>query len=493
VLRSPLAMNASVLATDAYKFSMAQAGFPLRRETFYFSFRFGGFHYVPTDLAADLRALVEGLRPSPEDLAFAREHGYGLSDAMEHALGQGASLEIEAVPRGAWVYEREPILTVTGPSFLVSWLEPMLLWMNYPIQLATALKQPATITPPMLAATCDEHARIIASVAEQVGMAEHIEITREDDAYREGVRQRATALVDAAGGDASRVFEVGMRSAVCMEQHRIALQACREAGITLTSNVQGARELGMTPVGTMGHEHVQRWGADLPAFRAMRDMRVGAPSYLLDTFDTMGAGITAAVHVMRERDHACAIRYDSGNKFIQYLHASELLHEAKLQPAHVLEDSLDDEATRHFERLREFTQWPADHQLYGAGGFLVGRAMSNPLTRDRVSAVYKLSETAGEPRMKFGNAAASGKRSVPGRPVVWRRLRGRGPVGIIGQAGEEVPDDYVGLSNDPEAVEQLRLCNVLDLGRAMTIPEDQRRVELSPATRALEQRLTPPA
>ncbi|MCX4242305.1 beta/alpha barrel domain-containing protein [Paraliomyxa miuraensis] len=481
--------TSSVLATDAYKFSMAQAGFPLRRETFYLSFRFGGFQYVPFDLATTVRAAVDRLRPTPEDLAFAREHGYGMSDAMEAALAQGDALQVQAVPAGSWVYEREPMLTVTGPSFLVSWLEPMLLWLNYPIQLATALKSGQARPPGLLHATCAEHASIIESVAEAVHAK--VEITREDEAYHEGVRKRARSLVEAVQGDAARIFEVGMRSAVCMEQHRAALVACQAEGITLTSNVQLARELGMTPVGTMGHEHVQRWGADLPAFRAMRDMRVTAPSYLLDTFDTMGAGIKAAVQVMREREHACAIRYDSGNKFIQYLHASELLREHKLQPAHVLEDSLDDEATRHFERLREFTGWPAERQVYGFGGFLVAKPMGTPLTRDAVSAVYKLSETAGEPRMKFGNAAASGKRSVPGRPVVWRRRRGDGPIGIIGQAGESVPDNYVDLSCNPEAMEHLRICNVLDLQRAMTIPPQERWVDLSPATKALVQRLTP--
>ena len=481
----------SVLATDAYKFSMAQAGFPLRRETFYLSFRFGGFQYVPFDLAAIVRAHVADLRPGPDDLAFARAHGYGLSDAMEAALAQGSALEIQAVPAGAWVYEREPILTVTGPSFLVSWLEPMLLWLNYPIQLATALKSPGARPPGLLHATCAEHAAIIESVAEALHLPGSLEIVREDEDYQAGVRARARALVRAVDGDASRIFEVGMRSAVCMEQHRLALQACLAEGITLTSNVALARELSMTPVGTMGHEHVQRWGADLPAFRAMRDMRVTAPSYLLDTFDTMGAGIKAAVQVMREREHACAIRYDSGNKYIQYLHASELLRERKLQPAHVLEDGLDDEATQHFERLREFTGWPGERQVYGFGGFLVGRPMGTSLTRDRVSAVYKLSETAGEPRMKFGNAAASGKRSVPGRPVVWRRLRGDGPIGIIGQAGEPVRDNYVDLSSNPDALEHLRICNVLDLQRALMVPPDERWVELSPATRALVQRLTP--
>lgn len=481
--------NSSVLATDAYKFSMAQAGFPLRRETFHLSFRFGGFHVVPFDLAATVRGMAEALRPTAEDLAFAREHGYGMTGAMEAALAEPDALEIEAVPAGTWVYEREPILTVTGPSFLVSWLEPTLLWLNFPIQLATALQRPGGPPPGAWLATCDEHARLIESVA--VALGQQPQVVREDEAYAEQVRSRARSLVAAVGGDASRVFEVGMRSAVCMEQHRIALRACMDEGITRTSNMQLARELGMTPVGTMGHEHIQRWRADLPAFRAMRDMRSSAPSYLLDTFDTMGTGIRAAVKVMREHPHPCAIRYDSGNKYIQYLHACELLREQGLQPAHVLEDGLDDQATEHFERLREFTGWPADKQLYGFGGFLVGGPMGNPLSRDRVSAVFKLSETVGEPCMKFGDAAGSGKRSVPGRPVVWRRLRGAGPLGIIGQSGEAVPDDYVLLSGNPEAREQLRICNVIDLDKAAAIPKDQRWVELSPATRALVERLTP--
>ena len=92
--------TSSVLATDAYKFSMAQAGFPLRRETFYLSFRFGGLQCVPFDLAERVRRLLTGLVPTPEDRAFARAHGYGLTDAMEAALSQLDALEIQAVPAG---------------------------------------------------------------------------------------------------------------------------------------------------------------------------------------------------------------------------------------------------------------------------------------------------------------------------------------------------------------------------------------------------------
>ncbi len=481
-------MSTSVLATDAYKFSMAQAGFPLRPETFYFSFRRGGLQAVPLDLVQHVRAIVSSLACDDAALSYAAEHGYGLSAAMREALADPSALQLTAVPKGTWVYEREPILTVTGPSFLVSWLEPMLLWLNYPMQLATHLRQCRVEgrdpDPAVLTATCQEHADIIERMAGEVGTA-GLSVTREDDAYRQRVATSVGDLVRAAGGEPARIFEVGMRSAVCMTQHHAALTACREHGVMRTSNVALARELGMTPVGTMGHEHVQRWGEDLAAFLAMRDMRTGAPSYLLDTFDTMGSGIQAALAAMRGRDHACSIRYDSGNKFIQYLHACELFHEAGLVPAHVLEDALDVEATVHFEKLRAFTSWPAKRQLYGYGGFIVARPMTNPLTRDRVSAVYKLSETAGQPRMKFGNESGLGKQSVPGRPVIWRRLRGAGPVGIIGQAEEPVPDNYVLLSGNDEAMDQLRLCNIADLERAMRLPAEDLAVVHSDATKAL--------
>jgi nicotinic acid phosphoribosyltransferase len=477
-------VTTTTLATDAYKFSMAQAGFPLRRETFYFSFRRGGPQYVPMDVAETVRGLVDGMEVGEEDLTFARSAGYGLSDAMVEAVRGGSrTLDIVGVPAGTWVLEREPILSVSGPSFLVSWLEPMLLWLNHPIQLATAFKL-GQITDPVRVATCDEHEQIIKRIAVSVGVDEP-EVVREDEIYRERVRKAVKALVEATGSP-DRVFEVGMRSAVCMQMHRIALEACKAEGVMRTSNVFLAQQMGMTPVGTMGHEHVQRWGEDLAAFRAMRDMRSSPPSYLLDTFDTMGSGIKAAVDVMREREHPCSIRYDSGNKFIQYLHACELLSEAGLQPSHVLEDGLDVEATRHFEHLREFTRWPRHKQVYGYGGSIVGRPMTNPLTRDRVSAVFKLTQTGPEPRMKFGNERGLGKQSVPGKPVLARRIRGEdGPLGIIAQAGEAVPDDYLVVSGNAEASERLRLCNVHDLPRIVLNDPDHAHTVLSPATRAM--------
>lgn len=467
----------SILTTDGYKFSMAQAGFPLRRETFYLSFRKGGWQYVPYDLEAAVRDMLPGAALDAEK-AYLDEHGYGLSSAMTGAAA--LDVEIKAVPGGAWVYEREPILTVTGPSFLVSWLEPHVLRLFFPIQLATALKNGRTEQPAAVFRTsCDDEAKIMRRVAEAVGAAAFVEdkITIDSAAYLKSVTEQARKLIDVVK-DPKRLFEVGMRAATCESQHRLALETIRELGITATSNVGLARVLGMMPVGTMGHEHVQRWGDDLAAYRAMRDTRVGAPSYLLDTFDTITSGIPAAIRAMQEREHPCSIRYDSGDKFGQYIYAHGEFQRHGLEPTHIIEDGLTDEITAKFERLREHTGLSPEKQVYGYGGFIVSRHWSNPFTRDQVAAVYKLTETSGEPRMKFGNEAGLGKVSVPGHPVAWRRLRGAGPLSVIGQEGERVPEDFVALNGNPEALTQLRVCNVRCEGEQPYIlsPETERLV-----------------
>lgn len=470
----------SILTTDGYKFSMAQAGFPLRRETFYLSFRKGGWQYIPYDLETAVRDMLPGAALDDEK-AYLDGYGYGLSGAMTRAAALEA--EVKAAPAGTWVYEREPILTVTGPSFLVSWLEPLVLRLFFPIQLATLLKGGSTgheeLPTEALMCTCNEQLDIAKRVIDETkvsGVADRLKVFRSD--YSRGVGKQVQALREIVD-DPARIFEVGMRAATCEEQHRMVLQTLRELDVLATSNVAIARELDMKPVGTMGHEHVQRWGNDLDAYRAMRDTRLGAPSYLLDTFDTITSGIPAAIRAMQEREHTCSIRYDSGDKFGQYIYAHGEFHRNGLEPMHIIEDGLDAEVTAKFEKLREHTGLAPEKQVYGYGGFLVSRHWVNPLTRDRVAAVYKLTETSGEPRMKFGNEAGLGKVSVPGRPVAWRRLRGDGPLSVIGQDGERVPEDFIALNGNPEAAKQLRICNVRCVGEQPYIlsPETRRLVD----------------
>ncbi len=201
----------------------------------------------------------------------------------------------------------------------------------------------------------------------------------------------------------------------------------------------------------MGHEHVQRYGSDEAAFRAMVERRYQRSSFLLDTFDTLGSGIPTALRIIGERPETKdSIRYDSGDKEAQYRFAVAESKRLGVRPVQILEDGFDAAQTRHFERLREEVGWQPEEQVYGYGGYLVAQTSGSPLTRDRVSAVYKLSQTGRRPTMKFGDEAGQGKQSVPGRPVVFRRQRGvEGPWGVIGQEGEAAPDGYALLTGAP--------------------------------------------
>jgi hypothetical protein len=72
-------MAQSLLATDGYKFSMAEAGWPLRTETFYYSHRKGGPQVLPVDVPACRAALrpassARRARPRPRATRPGAQH-----------------------------------------------------------------------------------------------------------------------------------------------------------------------------------------------------------------------------------------------------------------------------------------------------------------------------------------------------------------------------------------------------------------------------------
>ncbi|MBL8953914.1 MAG: nicotinate phosphoribosyltransferase [Myxococcaceae bacterium] len=464
-------MAASLLMTDGYKFSMAEAGWPLRRETFYWSHRKGGAQVLPFDARAEVAALL----PSVEEgeLKWLAENGYECGPGLKAALSKSTAVSVHALPKGAVFYPREPILSVTGPSALVSWLEPLVLTWNWRVQVASVARfAPEQLSAAVGVLTCERQKELTLEALDAVGVKAP-NITVDPDGYRERVRVKAAELVSILG-DAGRIFEVGLRSSSCIEQHLIALEGCKQAGITRTSNVYGAWKLGLVPVGTMGHEHIQRYGSDDAAFRAMCERRPNRSSYLLDTFDTIKSGIPAALSLMAERPgEADSIRYDSGDKVAQYRHAIGLAKQMGLRPVQILEDSFDATLTRQFEALRAEVGWLPHEQVYGYGGYLVATTSGSTLTRDRVAAVYKLSQTGRKPTMKFGNDVGAGKQSVPGLPVLLRRVAGRTgqPVGIVAQEGEAVPAGYALLTDAASSS---------DVG-----VDGDARLAMSPATQAL--------
>jgi len=437
----------SALMTDGYKFSMAQAGFPLREETFYFTMRRGGPHYIPFNMREVVEAMLPEM-PTVKESAFLTANGYGLTQAMEEALR--GKVTMTCAPKGSWVLAKEPVLTVTGPSFLVSWLEPLVIMLNFSIQVATAMKHGVR----EFKASCEMEGQIIKLVQETLGI-EGVTVEVLADKYEEGVRGQILKIFDngfaATGGgtQAHRAFEVGMRGATCMQQHRMAVKQCKAYGMHKTSNVHLAWELYMIPVGTTGHEHQERWGEDINGFRAIRDMRSEPPSYLFDTYDPINSGIPAAIKAMREDlKRQCSVRCDSGNQEEQFnlFYQAELGHGTR--PNYIFEDGYTDERTQQMEAFcMEHSAVDSERRLYGYGGFIVSVPSPSAYRRNNVSAVFKLCFSSG-PRKKW--SGTPGKDSLPGVPVIFcpfQQMSTDDPDRMVGQLGEDPPEEW-GLATD---------------------------------------------
>jgi len=105
------------------------------------------------------------------------------------------------------------------------------------------------------------------------------------------------------------------------------------------------------------------------------------------------------------------------------------------------EDSYTAEKTAKNEAFCDLHGWPREKRLYGFGGFFVSKPALTPYNRDVASAAYKLSCTAGVPKMKF--SGSPGKESIPGRPVVLQadlppESKPETVVYVIAQEGEDV-------------------------------------------------------
>jgi len=454
--------RSSILDTDGYKFSMGQAGAPLRQEVFCGTFRRGGWQYMPYDLEKK----IEELLPEPateEEHAYLADNNYRLTEAMRQAI-QG-SLETQPIPQGAWFGNQEPYLTAKGPSFLASWPEAKITWLNYGIQLATYLKSidPKARHEPMPVIS-DEHLAVVEEVFDLVKVSLP---TFRDSSYPEKVLTAAREIVDALdGGDvALRLTEGGLRSALCMDHHRMVLQACMEVGITRTSNVFLARELGGTPVGTAGHEHSQRSGTDAVAYANYMDRVCGLVSCLSDTTSTLNSGLPATLAIaLANTLRSFLFRLDSGDRMSYFHIAAVRFMQEKVENVVInVAGDVDAQMIREFEPLVKLVKWAANRLSYMIGGQLTAATLPTIFTRGRVAAVWKLCMTGGKPVRKLGDDVDAGdgvdigKSSTAGHPVTWRRLRGEGPVGIIGQMGEPVLDNYIVLNGNPEAAKVLQL------------------------------------
>jgi nicotinate phosphoribosyltransferase len=431
---------------------MSLAGFPLRRETFVFLLRKGGPFYMPVDV----QSYVEDLIPTADEADYRYLAGIGLTmDPGYRAAMESPSVEVQGLPKGAWFGDGEPVLTITGPSALVSFLEPQVIWLQFRIQVATLARlAPSSLKDRLGIVTCEREKEIILETLQAANVRIDFEIKVDAAGYQSFIHERSLTLIETVA-DPSRVMEAGMRAVSCLEQHRLALSACKQAGLVSTSNLLLAQELSLTPVGTTGHEHTQRWGSDPEAFAAVRDSHPEEVTFLLDTYSTRHSGLPAALAAMADTPgRICSVRFDSESTMEgDYLLGIHAMRERGITAPLNLGGGFTLEKTVRFEQLRAFLKWPAEYQRYMYGQYLVQPHVPLP-TRGETGAVYKLSQTGGRPSMKFSDS--SEKSSIPGKPVVFRlhmpgaSLNHGQPMTVIGQQGEAPPEGYVLLTGQSE-------------------------------------------
>jgi nicotinate phosphoribosyltransferase len=343
---------------------------------------------------------LEELRFSQEDLDYLRrEQGYP-DEILEAFARFRFTGEVRAVPEGRVVFAEEPLLEVTAPLPEAQLVESYLLnQMTYQTAVASKAARCRLAAPGKT--LVDFSFRRVHGTEAALGVA------------------RATAI----------------------------------AGFAATSNVEGARTLGLRAAGTMAHSYVQAFPTEKDAFRAFAEDYPDRVVLLVDTYDTR-AGVERAIEVALEMadrgERLTGIRLDSGDLAALAAEARTMLDRAGLKDVQILASGgLDENAIEALERAGA----PID--VYGVGT-KVGVAADAPA----LDSVYKVVSYAGRPLAKLSAAKAT----LPGSKQVWR---------LPGWAG-----DVVGLRDEPGPPEaEPLLAPMMESGRRVAEDDIPRAAE----------------
>nr|BAL59827.1 nicotinate phosphoribosyltransferase [Candidatus Acetothermum autotrophicum] len=382
---------------------------------------------------------LESFRFSDDDLDYLGSLGLFSQRFLEWLKNMRFTGDVYAVPEGTPIFPHEPILEVVAPLPQAQLFETFI--MNQ-IQLQTMLASKA---------------------------------------YR---------VVAAAQG--RPVFDFAARR---MHGSDAALKGARAfyiAGVAATSNVLAGKLYKIPVVGTMAHSYVQAHTSELEAFRAFA--RIYPETVLLvDTYDTL-AGVRRVLELARELGPAFrvkAIRLDSGDLLTLSQYARRMLDDAGLSSVKIFASGGLDE-----ERIAQLLQAGAPIDGFGVGTYM-------GVSRDApdLDIVYKLSEYAGQGRLKL----SPDKPIIPGRKQVFRLEENSYAVrDVIARADERLPGrpllvpvmrggKRLSESQDLAAIRrhaQEQMQRLPERVRALAPAEPPYPVELSPALQKLYQELS---
>jgi nicotinate phosphoribosyltransferase len=376
-------------------------------------------------VAAGLDSLLDLLETfafDSDDLDWLSGQGFG-ADTIEALRTLRFTGDVWAVPEGTVVFPDEPLIEVTGPL---------------------------------------PEAQLVETIALN-------QIT-----YQTALATKAARCQLAAAGRAT-VVDFSMRRTQGLEAGLAAARAGAIAGFAGTSNVEAARRLGMTPVGTMAHSYIEAFPDERAAFTAFAEDFPDRTTFLVDTYDTL-AGIGIALQIADDLDlrGRLGVRLDSGDLLELSKQARAMLDEAGRSDVVIVASGGLDEF--EVERLLDAGA-PID--VFGVGT-RIGVSADAP----SLDTAYKLVEYAGRPVMKL----SPGKETRPGPKQVYRAGAGGAVAGdLLATRSEPAPPGDRGLLvpvmiagrrlGEPELLSWIRDRLSGDL---QSLPEPVRRLRASP-------------
>ena len=358
----------SALITDFYELTMMQGYFLKKHnpkvvfDVFYRTNPFSGGYTVFTGLEEVIDKL-ENFAFSPEDIQYLRRLDTFAEGFLEYLSSYRFSGNIYAFDEGTTAFPGEPLVRVESSLMDAQLIESFILnTLNFQTLIAT----------------------------------------------------KAMRMTYATRGKGA-IMEFGLRRAQGENGAHAASRASFIGGTKVTSNTYAGKKYGIPVSGTMAHSWIMSFDSEEEAFREFAAIYPDNAVLLIDTYDTLGSGIDAAIKIgleQKAKGKKIGVRIDSGD--LSYLPRviRDRLDKAGLEDATIC---ISNDLTEEIISTLVTDGVPIDS--WGIGTHLVTGGSQASL-----NGVYKLAakEENGEfvPTLKLSNS--SEKTTNPGIKQVYR-------------------------------------------------------------------------
>lgn len=367
-------MITNALFLDLYELTMAQGYFKRQRNTpcvFDMFFRrnpFKGGYAVFAGLEPLLEA-IQAFHFEESDIAYLATLNLFEDDFLSYLKDFHFSGSLWAMDEGSLIFPSEPIIRVEAPIIEALLLEGLILnTINFQSLIATK-----------------------------------------------------TARIWLASGKSS-IMEFGLRRAQGADGAMSATRAAIIGGAAGTSNTLGGKLYNVPVMGTMAHAWVMSFPTEEEAFEQYAALYPDKSVFLIDTYNTLGSGIEAAIKVgkkLQAQGKNFGIRLDSGD--MQYLSTEvrKRLDAAGLPGAKI---SISNELDEQIIESLILNRAPID--AWGVGTHLVTGGKESSFTGVYKLAAHQSPDGVWHPVMKVSDNPA--KITNPGIKQVWRLYDGDG-------------------------------------------------------------------